>query len=81
MQGAVEVDDGGGAVFEVGGTVGVCSVEVGEDLPAAQAGASVVVRQLFGLFQQDVDRVGEQVAAARVGADAGEFVRLDGADV
>jgi hypothetical protein len=56
-------------------------VEVGEDLPPTQARAGVVVRELLGLFEQDVDGVDELVAAPGIGPDPCEFVGLGGADV
>jgi hypothetical protein len=58
----------------------VCAVEVGEDLPSLQAGSRSVEVQLFGLFQQHVDRVDELVAAARIGACPGQLVCLRGPD-
>ncbi len=52
------------------------AVEVGECLPAAQAGAGIFERELFGVGEQDVDRVAELVGDSAVGGDLGEFVGL-----
>jgi hypothetical protein len=81
VQGAVELDGGGGAVRDVRRSVGVRAIEVGEDLPAAQAGSGLVEAQLLCLFEQHVDRVDQLVAAARIGTHPGQLVGLSGADV